>query len=326
MRVTVFGAGAIGGVIAATLAGAGHEVSLVARGRTLAALRETGLTLVRDGTATVLRLPVTEDPADLGPQDVAILAVKAHSLRPVLPALMPLLGDDTVVVPAINGIPWWYFHGTDQPAEPLQSVDHSGELLEALDPARILGCVVHFAAWARRPGEVVHASGDRLVLGEPDGSASARLQRVAELFRAGGFRVEATPEIRREIWSKAWGNATFNPASVLTGATVRELCEDDSMAPVLRAVMAEIRDVAAAQGVTMPMSIDERLQVARKVGDFKSSMLQDLEAGRALELDAILGAVIELAHRSGIAVPALETLYGLADLRSRLALASAATP
>jgi 2-dehydropantoate 2-reductase len=314
MRVTVFGAGAIGGLIGASLARSGQEVSLIARGAHLDAIRRDGLRLVRGGKTFSQTLPASDDARDFGVQDVVILTVKAPALRAAIEALPPLLGPSTIVVPALNGIPWWYSE-----REPLQSVDPGGVLLRALGLERILGCVVHAAASVPEPGTVVHTSGDLFYLGEPDGSDSPRLKQVVALFNDAGFRATPTGDIRREIWVKAWGNAAFNPLSVVAEATVEELCVDPHLAAGLRAIMAEIRDVAAAQGVAMPMSIEERVEVARRLGRFKSSMLQDYEARRPLELDAILGAVIELGHRSRVAVPALETLYGVAFMRAKRA-------
>jgi 2-dehydropantoate 2-reductase len=314
MRVTVFGAGAIGGLIGAFLARAGQEVSLIARGAHLDAIRRNGLQLVRGGESFRLTIPASADPRDFGPQDVVILAVKAPALRSAVEALPPLLGASTVVVPAINGIPWWYAEG-----EPLQSVDPGGALSRGLDRERVLGCVVYLAASVPEPGTVVHVSGDLFYFGEPDGSHSPRLNQIVSLFNEAGFRADPTEDIRREIWVKMWGNAAFNPLSVAAEATVGELCQDPHLAAGLRAIMAEIRDIAAAHGVTMSMSIEERLKVAGRLGSFKSSMLQDFEARRTLELDAILGAVIELGHRCSVAVPALETLYGLASMRAKRA-------
>jgi 2-dehydropantoate 2-reductase len=314
MRVTVFGAGAIGGLLGASFARSGQAVSLIARGAHLAAIRANGLRLVRGGESGSQAVPASDDPRDFGVQDVVVLAVKAPALRSAIEALPPLLGPATVVVPALNGIPWWY-----GASEPLQSVDPGGALLRALDVERIVGCVVHAAASVPEPGTVVHTSGDLFYLGEPDGSHSSRLEQIVALFNDAGLRGTATADIRREIWVKAWGNAAFNPLSVVAEATIEELCTEPHLAAGLRAIMAEVRDVAAAQGVAMPMSIEERVDVARRLGAFKSSMLQDYEARRPLELDAILGAVIELGHRSRVAVPALETLYGLAFARAKRA-------
>jgi 2-dehydropantoate 2-reductase len=314
MRVAVFGAGAIGGLVGACLARSGQDVSLIARGAHLDAIRRDGLTLIQAGTSVRQTIRASSEPRDFGPQEIVVLTVKAPALRSAIDAISPLLGTSTVVVPAINGIPWWYAEG-----EPLHSVDPGGVLSDGVERRRILGCVVHAAASVPKPGTVAHAGGDLFYFGEPDGSASPRLNEVVALFNDAGFRAVATNDIRREIWFKAWGNASFNPLSVVTGATVEELCTDPHLAPGLKAIMAEIRDVAAAQGVTMPMPIEERLQVAQRLGAFKTSMLQDFEARRPLELDAILGAVIELGHRSDVPVPALETLYGLAAVRAKRA-------
>jgi 2-dehydropantoate 2-reductase len=315
MRVTVFGAGAVGGLVGAALARAGVEISLIARGAHLDAIRREGLRLVRGGESFCQRVAASADAGDFGPQDVVILTVKAPALGGAIAALPPLLGPSTVVVPVLNGIPWWYAEG-----EPLQSVDPGGALARGLERRRILGCVVYTAASVPEPGTVlVQGSGDLFHLGEPDGMPSPRLEEVVSLFNDAGLRAVATADIRREIWAKAWGNAAFNPVSIVAEATMGELCADAHLAPGLKAVMAEIRDVAAAHGIAMPMSIEERLRLAQRLGAFKTSMLQDFEAGRPLELDAILGAVIELGHRSGVKVAALETLYGLAFMRAKRA-------
>jgi 2-dehydropantoate 2-reductase len=314
-RVTVFGAGAIGGLIGGTLARAGVEVSLVARGAHLDAIRREGLQVVQGGERFRQAVPASADPRDFGSQDVVILTVKAPALPSAIAALPPLLGPATIVVPAINGIPWWYAEG-----EPLQSVDPGGVLARGVDRARILGCVVYAAASVPEPGTVaLHGSNNLFYLGEPDGPRSERLDEVASLFDRAGLRAMVTEDIRGQIWAKAWGNAAFNPLSVVTEAGMGDLCADPHLAPGLHTIMAEIRDVAAAQGVPMPMSVEERVRVAERLGAFKTSMLQDFEARRPLELDAILGAVIEIGHRSGIAVPALETLYGLAYMRAKRA-------
>jgi 2-dehydropantoate 2-reductase len=315
MRVTVFGAGAIGGLVGAMLARAGEDVSLIARGAHLEAIRRDGLQLVRNGERLRQVVPASADPRDFGPQDVVILTVKAPALSSAIAALQPLLDPATIVVPAINGIPWWYAEG-----EPLHSVDPGGALARGIHRARVLGCVVYAAASVAEPGMVVvHGTSELFYLGEPDGTLSQRLDAVVSLFNKAGLRAVGTGDIGREIWVKAWGNAAFNPLSVVAEASVGALCADAHLAPGLKAIMAEIRDVAAAHGVAMPMSIEERVQVAGRLGDFKTSMLQDFEARRPLELDAILGAVIDLGRRSAVPVPALETLYGLAFMRAKRA-------
>jgi 2-dehydropantoate 2-reductase len=320
MRVTVFGVGAIGGLLAARLASAGAAISLVARGPQLEALRSRGLTLVTDESRTRYDLPATGDPASLGPQDCVILATKAHAIPPAVPAIRQLLGPETVVVPAINGIPWWYNHAVDgKPGRPLESVDPGGAAWHGIGPSRVVGCVVHAAASVPEPGVVRHAIGDRFILGEPDGTASPRLAALADLFRAARLDTVTTPRIREEVWLKVWGNLSFNPLSVLTGATMAAMHDDPGMHRVLVAMMEEAARVAEAHGIRLPMSLDDRLAMARKLGHFKTSTLQDFEAGRKLELDAILGVVIELARLRSVPTPLLEAIDAIVRQRAAVA-------
>jgi 2-dehydropantoate 2-reductase len=316
MRFAILGAGAIGGLLGARLAAAGHDVALVARGPHLDALRTRGLTLAAGEGHRTFRLPATDEPAAVGPRDCVVLAVKAPAVPAAVAAMAPLLGPATTVVPVLNGIPWWYGHGMPGDPGPLDSVDPGGLAWQALDRGRILGCVTHAAASVPEPGVVRHAAGERFVLGEPDGSRSARLAGIAAAFRSAGLDAPETVEIRREIWLKAWGNAAFNPVSALTGATMAEMCEDEGTAGVLRAVMAEVEAVAAAQGIRMPVPLEERFGMARGLGRFRTSMLQDLEAGRPLELDAILGVVVELGRRAGVGTPLASAILALVRLRA----------
>jgi len=324
LRITVFGAGAIGGLVGARLALAGHEVTLIARGAHLAALRDRGLTLEDEHGRRTLRLAATTDPAAPGPQDAVILGVKATAVAAALPALGPLLGPATPVVPILNGIPWWYAHGLPGAQRPLESIDPGGAAWHALDRGRILGCVTYAAAEVTEPGTIRHATGRRFVLGEPDGSRTARVLALSETFAAAGFEAPVSSEIRTEIWLKAWGNAAFNPLSVLTGATTLQMMEDAPVAAVLKGVMAEVAAVAEASGVRLPMGIDERFEAARMLGHFRTSMLQDFEAGRPLELDAILGVVVELGAGAGVPTPLCAAILAL--VRQRAALRPAAGP
>ncbi|HEV7370229.1 2-dehydropantoate 2-reductase [Arenibaculum sp.] len=320
MRVTIFGAGAIGGLLAARFAAAGADVRLVARGAQLAALRSRGLTLVTSAGRFRHDLPATDDTAALGPQDCVILATKAHSIPLAVPAIQPLLGPDTVVVPAINGIPWWYNHAADgTPGRPLESVDPGGAAWHGIGPARVVGCVVHAAASVPEPGVVQHAFGDRFFLGEPDGTDTPRLAALVALFRAAGLDAVATPRIREEVWLKVWGNLSFNPLSVLTGATMAAMHDDPAMHGVLVRMMEEGARVAEAHGIHLPMSLADRLALARKLGHFKTSTLQDFEAGRKLELDAILGVVLELARLRSVPTPLLDAIDAIVRQRAAVA-------
>lgn len=323
MRIVIVGAGSIGAVLGAKLAASGNQVALVARGAHLEALRSNGLTLVDhvDQRSGVFRLPATDEPGELGAADLVIIALKAQSIGAMLPRLRPLIGPDTVVVPAINGLPWWYFHreGSALDGTTLKALDPDGTKFAALDPQHILGCVVHFAAEVRAPGEVHHTGGRRLILGEPDRSSSARLARVADALDAAGFTAERPPDIRLAVWIKLLGNLSFNPVAALTGYLMNQLVNDEGVLEVLRATMREGMAVSEHYGYPMPMTPDQRIDIARHLGAAKISMLQDLEQGRTLELDAIVGAVIELAERANIAVPTIRHVHALTVARARAA-------
>jgi 2-dehydropantoate 2-reductase len=255
--------------------------------------------------------------AELGPQDVVILGTKAHGLPGAAAAVAELLGPETVLVPAQNGIPWWYFHGAGGAFEgaAVESVDPGGALLAALPPRHVVGCVVYVGAAVPAPGLIDHSSGERFVLGEPDGTMSPRLERVAALLRDGGFEIETTPRIRDAIWLKLWGNLSLNPLSVLTQATADRILGDPGARTLLRTLMDEAAAVAHALGVTFDVTAEERLRLAERLGAFKTSMLQDLEAGRPLETDALLGAVAELGRKVGVATPLLDAVAALTRLR-----------
>jgi 2-dehydropantoate 2-reductase len=317
MKICVFGAGAIGGVAAARMALAGSEVSVVARGAHLAAIRRDGL-ILQDKTGR-RRAPVraTDDPATLGHQDVVVIGLKAHGFAAAADAMRALIGPETVLVPAQNGIPWWYFHrhGGPHDGAVLDSVDPGGRLARLLPPDHALGCVVYLAASVPEPGIIDHSSGERFILGEPDGAMSARLERVGALFRAAGFTVETTDRIRDAVWVKLWGNLSMNPLSVLTLATMDRMLADPLVLPVCREIMREAQAVGERLGIRFGSTIDQRLDAARSLGAFKTSMLQDLEAGRPIEIDALVGAVSELGRRVGVATPLIDAIYALARLR-----------
>ncbi len=321
MKVCIVGAGGVGATIGARLADAGCEVALLARGAHLRALRDSGLVFVDHpaGMRRTLRLAASDEPADFGPQDHVVIALKTYAIGPMLPRLRPLLAPHTVVVPAINGLPWWYFHreGSALDGTPVRALDPDGAMLAAMDCARVIGCVVHFAAEVRAPGEVHHTSGRRLILGEPDGTDSERLRLLCGALQRGGFEVAASRRIRLDVWTKLLGNLSFNPVAALTGYRMDQLCADADVLGVIRALMREGMAVSAHYGHPMPMTPDERIDLARQLGAARISMLQDLENRRPLELAAIVGTVIELAERAGIDVPAIRMVHALAQARAR---------
>ena len=321
MRIGIIGAGAIGGFFAARLALAGHTVSILARGATLAALREHGQRLESGGKSLVAPVVASDRAQELGPQDAVILAVKAPSLTQVMPALAPLCSPDTVVLPALNGIPWWYFLGTGGPlaGHRLLSVDPDGVIERAVALPSLLGCVVFPACSVKAPGHVVHASGNRVVFGEPAGGISPRAQSMADLFRQAGFDAEASAGIRQEIWLKLLGNACFNPVSLITRSATDLLIDDPGVYALFTTMMHETLAVGAAAGITVAIEPQQRLALTRRLGHVKTSMLQDAQANRPVELEAILGAVVEVARLSGTPAPLLGAVYALARMHAATA-------
>jgi len=321
VRVAVVGAGSIGAVIGARLAAFGHEVVLIARGAHLAAIRRDGLRLVDHvGSASgVYRLAASDDPSQFGAQDLVVIGLKAHAIGAMLPKMAPLVGPATTVVPAINGLPWWYFHaeGSAHAGTSLRTLDPDGRMFAALDPRHILGCVVHVAAEVRAPGEVHYTGGRRLILGEPDRTMSERLARVADALDAAGFETQRSRDIRLDVWIKLLGNLSFNPVAALTGYLMNQIVADEGVLDVIRAMMLEGMTVSRHYGYTMPMTPDQRIDLARQLGAAKISMLQDLEQRRQLELAAIVGAVIELAGMAQIPVPTIRHVHALALARAR---------
>lgn len=293
----VFGAGAIGGLLAARLEAAGTPVSVVARGSHLAAMQADGLILDSGGERIVTHPHVVADPAEIGPQDYVFLTLKAHSLEPALPQLRPLIGPDTTIVAAVNGIPWWYCFGLPEPfgGRRVRSVDPEGALWDALPPSQTLGCIIYPAAEIAAPGVISHTYGDRFSLGEPDGSRSSRAETLSRLLINAGLKAPVRPRLRDELWVKLWGNMAFNPISALTTATLDVITGEPGLRAVVRAMMLEGQAVGEALGVRFAIDVDKRIQGAAEVGQHKTSMLQDLELGRPLEIEAILGAVVELA-------------------------------
>lgn len=322
MRICVFGAGAIGGLVGAKLARQGEaEVSLIARGAHLAAMREKGLTLKDETGETTVPVRATDKAAELGPQDYVLLALKAHSLPGILDSLKPLLGPQTAVVTAQNGVPWWYFykHGGVHEGLRIEAVDPGGRLWDGIGPERVIGCVVHPAAEIAAPGIIRHIEGDRLPLGEPSGEKAERTAALAKLLVAAGLRAPIRPQIRNEIWVKLWGNLSLNPVSALTGGTLAEICGDPGTRAIIRAMMVEAQAVGEKLGVNFGVDVDRRITGAEAVGAHKTSMLQDLEHGRPMEIDALVTAVQELGRLTETATSTIDIVEALVRQRAKLA-------
>jgi 2-dehydropantoate 2-reductase len=322
MKICIFGAGAIGGLMGAKLAAKGDvDVTFIARGPHLAAMREHGVKLISEGTEQIVHPRCVESAEEAGPQDYVLVTLKAHSLPSAAKQMQPLLGPDTAIVSAVNGIPWWYFHGLGGAYEGriVQSVDPDGQVSALLPPCRAIGCIVYPAAEVTAPGVIEHSYGDRFSLGEPDGSRSPRAQALSEALIAAGFKAPVRPKIRDELWVKLWGNMAFNPISALTTATLDVLTGDEGQRGVARAMMLEGQRVAEALGVRFAIDVDKRIAGAAEVGAHKTSMLQDLERGRPMEIEALLGAVVELADWVGEAAPISRTVLALVRARARAA-------
>lgn len=319
MKLAVVGAGAIGAYVGAALACAGSEVILIARGAHLQALRERGVRVVSDRGDFAAHPAAFERIADAGPVDAVILALKAHQLGTVLDDLPALYHDRTLVVGMQNGLPWWYFqrHGGPHDGMVLESIDPGGRISAAIDPRRVIGCVVYAAAEIAEPGVIRHVEGTRFSLGEPDRSVSERCRELAAVFVAGGLKAPVEREIRAEIWLKLLGNAAFNPLSALTRATLVELADDPLVEPLVHEMMQECLALAQALGITLEISIERRIDGARRVGAHKTSMLQDLEAHKPLETEALVGCIVELGAKLGIDVPATRHVYALIKLLER---------
>lgn len=320
MKICVFGAGAIGGLVGAKLAAAGEaEVSLVARGPHLAAMRENGLTLATAEGETVVPVTATDDPAELGPQDYVIVALKAHSVTGIVDRLQPLLGPDTAVVTAQNGVPWWYFHALEGrfAGRRLASVDPGDRQWRAIGPQRAIGCVVYPATEIVAPGIIKHTYGDKFALGEPDGSLSPRGRTLSEALAAGGLKAPLLDNIRDEIWLKLWGNLCFNPISALTRATLETVATDPGTRALSRAMMTEAEGIARTLGADFRVDIERRINGAARVGAHRTSMLQDLERGRPLEIDALLTAVQEMGRLVGAETPYIDAVLALVQQLGR---------
>ena len=317
MKICVVGAGAIGGFLGTRLAlDPGNAVAALARGTTLVALRDHGWRLRQGGELlTAPAAAAADDPRELGRHDLVILALKAQSLPALAPTLAPLFSPDTLVLPAMNGVPWWFGAGTPAlAARPLESVDPGGAIAAAIPVSRVVGCVVHASASVVEPGVTSHRMGRGLIVGEPTGGDSARVTRLGELFTRAGFEVSCSPRIRYDVWYKLWGNMTMNPVSALTGATTDRVLDDELVRTFCAGAMREAASVGARIGCDVRESADDRQAVTRKLGVFKTSMLQDVEASRSLELDALVGAVHEIGTRVGVATPMIDALFGLTRL------------
>ncbi|MDB9810599.1 2-dehydropantoate 2-reductase, partial [Planktomarina temperata] len=321
MKICIFGAGAIGGYMGAKLAAAGADVSLVARGPHLKAMQENGLRLIEETGISTVKVTASDTASDLGPQDYVIVTLKAHSVPSVVPHMQPLINDHTTVVSGVNGVPWWYFHKISGALEGtrLQTVDPGNAQWDGLGPDRVLGCVVYPAAEVVEPGVVKHIEGNRFSLGEPDGSKSNRALALSEALSASGLRAPIRPKIRDEIWIKLWGNLSFNPISVLTQSTLDVLCTDPGTREVARKMMLEAKTVAEKLGVKFPIDVDRRIQGGAAVGAHRTSMLQDLDQGRPMEIDALIGSVKELGLITQTPTPTIDTVLALTALRGKVA-------
>jgi 2-dehydropantoate 2-reductase len=316
VKIVIVGAGAIGGYIGARLAKAGAEVVLFARGPHLRAMQERGLRVISPDGDFEVTPQVAGDLTTIGRADVVVLGVKAHALTALAPQLGPLLGPETVVVSTQNGIPWWYFQQIGGALEGLrlERVDPGGTIAAAIDPKRVVGSLAYFSADIPEPGVIHHTEGNRISFGEPDGTRSERTRAIAAALIEAGFRCPVSTRFRHEIWVKLMGNVAFNPISALTGATLEEMVRHPEVSNVVRALMLETEAVAARLDIELPISIEQRMAGAEKVGAHKTSMLQDLEAGRPMEIDAVVGAVVELGEKLGVAMPATQTVYSCVKL------------
>ena len=322
MKICVFGAGAIGGYMGVKLAQAGADVSLVARGPHLAAMQDKGLTLLEYGQdPQTVSVTASDDPSDLGPQDYIIVTLKAHSVPPVVDKMQPLIGPDTTIVSGVNGVPWWYFHKLGGPLEGtrLASVDPGNAQWDGFGPDRVLGCVVYPAAEVIEPGTIKHIEGNRFSLGEPDGSKSERAAALSKALMAAGMKAPVRPRLRDEIWVKLWGNLSFNPISALTDTTLDVLCTDEGTRSVARNMMIEAQTIAEKLGVKFPIDVERRIDGGAAVGAHRTSMLQDLDQGRPMEIDALVGSVQELGRVTETPTPTIDTVLALIKLRGRSA-------
>jgi 2-dehydropantoate 2-reductase len=320
VKIAIYGAGAVGGFLAARLAAAGHEVGVVARGATLHALRARGLRLETPQGVATARVEASDDPAALGPRALVVVAVKAPALADVARRIGPLLGQDTMVMTAMNGVPWWFFDrfGGRLAGTRLSSVDPGGVIAAAIPSRHVVGCVVHLACTVPEPGVIRQVAGNRLIVGEPGGEDSARVRGLAAALREAALDTEVSRRIQADVWYKLWGNMTMNPVSAITGATCDRILDDPLVNRFCLDVMAEAARIGTAIGCPITESGEDRMAVTRKLGAFKTSMLQDVEAARPVELDALVAAVREIGELVGEPTPAVEVLLGLARLHARV--------
>lgn len=326
MKICVVGAGAIGGLMAVRLSVAGNDVSVVARGEHLKAIHAQGLRLVEiDGSVTeATDLMAADDFSVLGPHDVVILALKAHQIAAIAGQLHHLCGPDTMIVPVQNGLGWWYFerHGGVYDGHRLATLDPDGTLAAAISSERIVACIAYPAAAKTAPGVITHIEGNRFPLGELDSTRSDRAKKLAQLLNSAGFKARVVSDIRSQIWLKAWGNLAFNPISALTGATLAEMCRVDVTRQLAKAMMIEAGQIAEALGVRVRVNVEQRIAGAAAVGEHKTSMLQDVEANRPLEIDPLVGVFVELGELTGVQTPTISAVYALVSMLNRRLLAS----
>ena len=320
MKICIYGAGAIGGYLAVDLANAGVDLSLIARGAHLEAMRANGLKLIKDGEERTAKVTATDNPADLGPQDYVIVTLKSHQAWEAAEHMQPLLGPDTAVVTAQNGVPWWYFHGLDGQYANLRlpSVDLGDRQWDLIGPERAIGCVVYPATEITEPGVIRHIYGDKFTLGEPDGSESERAKRLSDALEQAGFKAPVHPHIRNEIWLKLWGNLCFNPISALTQATLDVVATDPGTRALARNMMLEAQRIGARLGVHFRVDVERRINGAARVGAHRTSMLQDLDRGRALEIDALLTVVHEMGRITDVETPHIDSVLALVQQMARV--------
>ena len=321
MKVGIFGAGAIGGFLGVKLAQAGVDVTFVARGPHLAAMQADGVTLRSGGDSVTVRPRCVASAETAGVQDYVIVTLKAHGLPAAAPSIATMMGPESALVTGVNGVPYWYFYGLDGPYRDrvVESVDPGGRLWQVLPPRQTIGCVVYPAAEVVAPGVIEHLYGDRFTLGEPDGSRGARIEALSKAMIAAGLKAPVRPRIRDELWVKLWGNLAFNPISALTGATLDRITADDGLRTLCRGMMLEAKAAAEALGVRFAIDVDKRIAGGAEVGVHKTSMLQDLERGRPMEIDALLGAVVEIGTMVGEAMPLCRSVLALVRERARVA-------
>jgi 2-dehydropantoate 2-reductase len=327
MRFLIAGAGAIGAYVGARLAQSGFDVTLFARGPHLRAMQQNGVQVKSSEGDFVARPSIAAALEEVGPVDVVFLGVKAHGLPQLAPHLKPVMGPDTIVVSTQNGIPWWYFQGFGGEWEGLrlERIDPGGVISSAIEARRVVGSIVYFSTEVTSPGVIQHIEGNRITLGEPDGSRSDRVRRIAEALIASGLRCPISARLRHEIWVKVLGNASLNPVSALTRATIVQMVRDPGVCSVIRNIMQEVEAVSRKLGMELPVSIDQRIAGAEKVGEHKTSMLQDLEAGRPIELEALVGAVVEVGERVGLPMTCTRTIYNCTKLLAQSVLAQQST-